>query len=228
VALVAAALIAACSTTVNAPAPTPRHYEVYASPSEFHRHDPPQYLPYQSDLVHLGGAEATSVFEFGELDTVSYLAICANTMEERYGRDGDDRYEEPVEVWFDAVQNVHTERYFGSDSAGGNLGHSVKFYQVYDVLDTATGLIGAEQSVRNLVGPPDGKYVAFAAYETSFIAIDSFLGEVVIDHLMVNGDGPDIRVYARPAPIGVSARPGVAARPTISRVKSVQGAASPE
>ena len=227
--LAVAVLTVACSTTVNAPAPTPRHYEVYASPSEFHWTLPyHQSLPLQGGLTHLGGADATFDFDLGDVDTVSYIAIAANTVEERHYRSGEDRHEEPADVWVDAVQNLQTGRYFGSDADGSNLGHSVKLHRVYDVLDTLTGSLGIEESIDNLVGPPDGKYVAFGSYESSFIAIDSFLGEVVIENLMVNGDGPDVRVYARPAPIAASARTGVAARPASSRVKSVQSSAFAE
>lgn len=197
---------AACSQSTG-PAPTPDRYEVFMSRRLDFPTAPPYYFHWVDTPTYLGSGTETADFEMGAVDTARYLIITMNTNEERFEKAGKDRYEEPGEVWFDAVQDVQTGRFIGRDVDGNNTGYELFSALTYDVIDTTTGQLGHTESITNIVGPPDGKYIAFGVYESSMFGVKSFDGVFGDTVLIANGPGPDIRIYARRAPAGISARP---------------------
>jgi len=196
----------ACSQSTG-PAPTPDRYEVFVSRRFDFPTTPPYYFRWVDTPTYLGSGTETADFEMGVADTVRYLIITMNTNEERFEKTGKDRYEEPGEVWFDAIQDLQTGRFIGRDIDGNNTGYQLISALTYNVIDTTTGQLGHTESIANIVGPPDGKYIALGVYESSMFGVKSFDGVFGDTVLIANGPGPDVRVYARRAPAGIVARP---------------------
>lgn len=197
--VLAATLAFGCTEKLVAPDRTPLTYDVYAGDGLVYV-QAPIYLGWTEEPVYLGASDTTASFDLGKADSVESITITMNLNAERLLRE--EVSSVPGEVWIDAIRDIQTGKYLGADADGTVHGFfSLGLFEVYDVVDTQTGQLSADQSVQNLVGPPDGRYVVLRAYDTSYLIISSLDGEPTRTKVLANGPGPDLQVFARPIPM---------------------------